>query len=129
MLVKRPDIGTRFINSDGYVDVYLPGHPMASTNGRVNEHRLMMSNALGRPLESYESVHHRNGDRSDNSIENLELWDRSQPSGQRATDKAQWAGTLLARIAPHHHELLDEELRLALVNQLTVVLRQLKDHP
>jgi hypothetical protein len=50
---------------------------------------------LGRPLLATESVHHKNGVRSDNRIENLELWDRSQPYGQRVADKIEWAMTFL----------------------------------
>ena len=37
-----------------------------------------------------ETVHHKNGDRLDNSPDNLELWDRSQPAGQRVEDKLKW---------------------------------------
>jgi hypothetical protein len=46
---------------------------------------------LGRPLYSDENVHHKNGVRDDNRIENLELWSTLQPAGQRVTDKLQWA--------------------------------------
>ena len=83
----RRDTMNRYVNPKGYVFIYMPNHPMARKHGYIPEHRLVMSNVLGRSLFSYESVHHKNGVRSDNRPENLELW-LNQPSGQRAQEKS-----------------------------------------
>lgn len=50
------------------------------------EHRLIMADHLGRALERYETVHHLNGIRDDNRIENLELWVTPPRFGQRVPD-------------------------------------------
>ena len=71
----------------GYVYVLEPMHPNAKRDGYVAEHAKVMAARLGRPLEPFEEVHHKNGIRSDNRPENLELWARGmQPPGSRVID-------------------------------------------
>lgn len=64
--------GGRRIDATGYVLVYAPGHPRAN-KGYMLEHRLVMERHLGRPLVRSESVHHINGIKTDNRLENLVL--------------------------------------------------------
>ena len=59
------------------------------------KHRMVMEDHIGRPLMEHETVHHKNGIRDDNRIENLELWSTSQPYGQRVEDKIAWAQDFL----------------------------------
>ena len=62
--------GGRSYDQNGYV-ILRVDHPNADSNGQVPEHRLVMSNHLKRPLQPWEHVHHINGVKDDNRIENL----------------------------------------------------------
>lgn len=65
--------GGRSIKRDGYVLVVAKDHPKANRDGYVLEHRLVMEQSIGRYLTPKETVHHINGDKQDNRIENLQL--------------------------------------------------------
>ena len=68
--------GGRKTNRKGHVLVWDKKSPYADANGYVLEHRKVMMEHLGRPLDDNEVVHHINGKKTDNRIENLELMDR-----------------------------------------------------
>ena len=83
--------GSGHIDENGYRRVYMNG-----SRKMRPEHRIVMESSLGRPLYPHETVHHVNGDRLDNRVENLELWSSRQPKGQRVMDKVRWALEILA---------------------------------
>ncbi len=87
--------------------VFQKGHPRAQGNGGnyVFEHILVMEKLLGRHLITGENVHHKNGVRDDNSVDNLELWVKPQPSGVRAKDALVWAKQILALYEPVKEKL------------------------
>jgi len=86
-----------WMNANGYICEYLPDHIQANKDGRVLQHRRIMAEHIGRRLESFENVHHIDGDKTNNDIQNLELWVKMQPSGQRVSDLIEFAKRILEK--------------------------------
>lgn len=75
--------GGRRKDGKGYVLIYTPDHPkIKSSHPYAYEHRLVMEKKLGRFLESWECIHHKNGIKDDNRIANLKLLIRKKHRGE-----------------------------------------------
>ena len=88
-------IGTLRTDTSGYVYIKVDKGSSGLSRNWMKYHRYIMEQHLGRKLLPEENVHHINGNKSDNRIENLELWITKQPKGQRPNDLIEYAKWIL----------------------------------
>ncbi len=99
-----PPTWTRTRDTAGYLRwvAVIPKHSRGAVPEYIGiqDHGLTMEKHIGRALYPSETVHHKNGIRDDNRLENLELWDKSHPHGQRIDEKLAWCEEFMRR---HNH--------------------------
>lgn len=95
----------RWKDKDGYI--YISRTPTPNNRcPHIAEHRAIIEGKIGRSLIKGETVHHKNGIRDDNRIENLELWAANHSGGSRVKDLLEWAKEILSRYSSDQFELL-----------------------
>jgi hypothetical protein len=92
---REVPIGTLSKDSNGYVIIKVNKGEGDGNRDWKKYHRYLMEKYLGRKLESFENVHHKNGNKEDNNLDNLELWISKQPKGQRPQDLIEYAKWIL----------------------------------
>lgn len=109
--------GEHHVTGRGYIYIHAPDHPSVQGKPykRVAEHRLAMEKFLGRYLHPWELVHHKDEDKSNNQIENLELWSKGHPNGDKVSD------VYTSEIVVLHQKIsqLESELATLKKNQAT----------
>jgi hypothetical protein len=95
-----------FRNLDGYIMTRNYPNAIRNESGSIIPralHRVVMEEVMGRSLHPHESVHHKNGQRDDNRVENLELWVSAHPRGQRVPELLEWADWIIKTYRTEKH--------------------------
>jgi hypothetical protein len=92
---KHPDRETnRALTRDGYIRLRIPIE--GKKRREVLEHRYLMECALGRPLLPKETIHHLNGQKTDNRMDNLQLRSGNHGPGGDVSAMIKWAYEIIA---------------------------------
>lgn len=106
--------GKKVLRDDGYILVFCPEYPNTQGN-YVLEHRLVMANYLGRPLREDEHVHHKNGIKTDNRIENLELLSNSEHRKEHWKTATEAERLRLSKIATAYQKAHKKKRNISLI--------------
>ena len=116
--------GGRSLDGYGYIRIRLseddPLLSMVGKSGYVREHRYVMACAIGRPLERWEVVHHKNGVKTDNRLENLELLPGITQHLPHMVEQSQWH-SLENRVATLEQRVILLEAENTVLRSLTAV--------
>jgi len=93
-------------NSRGYIVI------KHGENRNKLQHRVIYEEYYGIKLTETQNIHHKNGIKTDNRIENLELWDSSQPYGQRIEDKIEYYHNFIMQYKNHpiYSQIINEKI-------------------
>lgn len=122
----KKSFGNKWIDEFGYVRMLVgKTYPGARAKGIILEHRFVMQEKLGRQLKPSEYVHHKNGIRTDNRPENLELWNKKHAKGKRVEDIVAYSLEMLKLYAPqllHREQMLNFDLNVSeFIESLTTI--------
>ena len=87
--------GGKRIDNSGYIKIW-----NSKIQKYIFKHKLIMEQFLKRPIKKGETIHHINGIKTDNRLDNLELWSHNHPYGQRVKDKIKWCIEFLKEYSP-----------------------------
>lgn len=107
---KPGRVGNRdkWISKNGYIHVKVPkGTPKRRVDGTILEHRFVISQHIGRPLEDYEIVHHKDGNRGNNNITNLELMDGRARHGVGHPPGSEYSPLMAIQVLLQQNEMSD----------------------
>lgn len=114
--------GGRNIDTRGYMRVYAPNHPNKIAGNYVMEHRSVMEKDIGRYLTKEEIVHHINGNKLDNRIENLQLMTPSEHTSHhhKGFKHSEKSKQLMSKNLSIYKHLQTQFIELYLVNKLSI---------
>ncbi|MEX0784472.1 MAG: HNH endonuclease [Dehalococcoidia bacterium] len=118
----QPTPGSRIRDKDGYILVRQPAHPNATSSGYIREHRLVLERTIGRYLEPQEVVHHLDGDKANNTPENLRLYPSNAAHKREDMRGNSWAKGDFGNPKRRHRVRRDPHQILSAIRWLAVEL-------